>query len=200
MKEFRVSGFEFPAVVRGSTRNAKLETALAMERFLNRCITVLEWWAVFLLVLMVTVVTLGVFFRYVLSASLAWYDEFASYLLVWLTFYGAVVASYRRRHIGFDMVVNRLLSSTRRKIEVVAELLILGFQVVLFYYGWNLMWKMGDETAISLPWVKMGWVYSVLPITGGLMLLISLERLLHLCFGSGTGKGAEAAWSGSSSE
>jgi len=171
-----------------------------MERLLNRFITVIDWWAVVLLVLMVVVVTLGVFFRYVLSASLAWYDEFASYLLVWLTFYGAVVASYRRRHIGFDMVVNRLMSRTRRKIEVVAELFVLGFHVVLFYYGWNLMHKMGDETAISLPWVKMGWVYSVLPIAGGLMLLISFERLLHICFGSRTGKGAEAAWSGSSSE
>jgi TRAP-type C4-dicarboxylate transport system permease small subunit len=171
-----------------------------MQRFLNRFIAVLEWWAVFLLVLMVAVVALGVFFRYVLGASLAWYDEFASYLLVWLTFYGAVVASYRRRHIGFDMVVNRFMSSTRRKIEVVAELLVLGFHIVLFYYGWNLMQKMGDETAISLPWVKMGWVYSALPIAGGLMLIISLERLLHLLFGSGTKKGAEAAWSGSSSE
>jgi TRAP-type C4-dicarboxylate transport system permease small subunit len=171
-----------------------------MERFFRRFIDLLEWWAVLLLVLMVVVVTLGVFFRYVLGASLAWYDEFASYLLVWLTFYGAVVASYRRRHIGFDMVVNRLMSSTRRKIEVIAELLVLGFQIVLFYYGWNLMRKMGDETAISLPWVKMGWVYSVLPVTGGLMLLISVERLFHLCGGGRTGKGAGAAWSGSSSE
>jgi TRAP-type C4-dicarboxylate transport system permease small subunit len=171
-----------------------------MERFLRRFIDLLEWWAVFLLVLMVVVVTLGVFFRYVLSASLVWYDEFASYLLVWLTFYGAVVASYRRRHIGFDMVVNRLMSSTRRKIDVVAELFVLGFHFVIFYYGWNLMQKMGDETAISLAWVKMGWVYSALPVAGGLMLLISVERLLRLCSGSRTGKGAEAAWSGSSSE
>jgi TRAP-type C4-dicarboxylate transport system permease small subunit len=171
-----------------------------MRRILNRFITVLEWWSVLLLVLMVVLVTLGVFFRYVLSSSLAWYDEFASYLLVWLTFYGAVVASHRNRHIGFEAVVNRFMPKTRRILGALAELFVLGFQVVLFYYGWTLMRKMGDETAISLPWVKMGWVYSVLPIAGGLMLLISLEHLLHLLFGSGTKKGAEAAWSGSSSE
>jgi len=171
-----------------------------MRRIFDRLISVLDWWSMFLLVLMVVVVFLGVFFRYVLGASLAWYDEFASYLLVWLTFYGAVVASYRGRHIGFDVVVNRLMPSARRMIKIVAELFVLGFQIVLFYYGWNLMQKMGDETAISLPWVKMGWVYSVLPIAGGLMLLISLDRLLQLCVGSGTKKGAEAAWSGSSSE
>jgi TRAP-type C4-dicarboxylate transport system permease small subunit len=149
---------------------------------------------------MVVLVSLGVFFRYVLDASLAWYDEFASYLLVWLTFYGAAAASYRRRHIGFETVVNRLMPNTRKIVGIVAELFVLSFQVVLFYYGWLLTRTMGDETAISLTWVKMGWVYSVLPITGGLMLLISLDRLRRLIFRGEHQKGAEAAWSGSSSE
>jgi TRAP-type C4-dicarboxylate transport system permease small subunit len=171
-----------------------------MDRILSRFITVLEWWAMLLLVLMVVLVCLGVFFRYVLSASLAWYDEFASYLLVWLTFFGAVAASYHNRHIQFGTVVERFTANTRRKIAIVAELFILGFNVVLFYYGWLLMQKMGDETAVSLAWIRMGWVYSVLPITGGIMSLISLDRLLHLVFRRELRKGVQAAWSGSSSE
>jgi TRAP-type C4-dicarboxylate transport system permease small subunit len=52
-----------------------------MTRAFSRLITMLEWWATLLLVLMVALVCFGVFFRYVLGASLAWYDEFASYLL-----------------------------------------------------------------------------------------------------------------------
>ena len=171
-----------------------------MERIFRRFIDLVEWWAMFLLVLMVVLVCLGVFFRYALSSSLAWYDEFASYLLVWLTFYGAVVASYHGRHIAFEMVVDRFMRNTRRIVEAVAELFVLGFQVVLFYYGWLLTRKLGDETAVSLVWVKMAWVYSVLPITGGIMLLISVERLLHLILGVVSRKGAESAWSGSSSE
>jgi C4-dicarboxylate transporter DctQ subunit len=181
----------------GDSRPQSVQTTLSI---FSRVITLIEWWAVLLLILMVALVSLGVFFRYVLGASLAWYDEFASYLLVWLTFYGAVAASYRRRHIGFEMVVERLMPSIRKVVELVAELFVLAFQFVLFYYGWLLMQRMGDETAVSLPWVKMGWVYSVLPITGGLMLLITVERLVHLLFGNGIEKGAEAAWSGSSSE
>jgi TRAP-type transport system small permease protein len=171
-----------------------------MAHFFRRFIDLVEWWAMFLLVLMVVLVCLGVFFRYVLGSSLAWYDEFASYLLVWLTFYGAVVASYHGRHIAFEMVVDRFMRKTRRIVEAVAELFVLGFQVVLLYHGWLLTRKMGDETAVSLVWVKMGWVYSVLPITGGIMLLISVERLLHLTLGIGSRKGVDAAWSGPSSE
>lgn len=171
-----------------------------MERLLRRFIHFLEWWAVILLVLMVAVVSLGVFFRYVLNAALVWYDEFASYLLVWLTFYGAVVASYRQRHIRFELVVDRFEAGTRRLIDIIGECFVLGFQFVLFYYGWLLTEKMGDETAVSLVWVKMSWVYSVLPITGGLMLLISLVRLVEIGFVRAKRRGDQTAWSRSSSE
>lgn len=171
-----------------------------MERFFRRLIDVIEWWSVLLLILMVVLVCFGVLFRYALKASLIWYDEFASYLLVWLTFYGAVVASYRGRHIAFDVVVSKLRPETRKIMDFIGELFCLGFQIVLFYYGWLLMDKIGDETAISLPWVKMGWIYSVLPITGGLMLLISLMRLFDIAFARERERGDEAAWSGSSSE
>jgi TRAP-type C4-dicarboxylate transport system permease small subunit len=171
-----------------------------INRLLGRLVGLVEWWAVFLLAALTGVVCLGVFFRYVLNSSLVWYDEFASYMLVWLTFYGAVVADYHRRHIGFDLVVEKLAPLARRVVDVVAELAVLGFQFVLFYYGWILTAAMGDETAISLPWVKVVWVNSVLPITGGLLLLISLARLAGLLGTPINKQGGHGAWSGSSSE
>jgi TRAP-type transport system small permease protein len=171
-----------------------------MAKLLGRLITVVEWWAVCLLAGMVVIVCLGVFFRYVLNSSLTWYDEFASYLLVWLTFYGAVVADYRRRHIGFELVVDKLDSPARKVVDFVAELAVLGFQFVLFYYGWILTERMGDETAISLPWVKVSWISSVLPVTGALLLVISATRLVGILFARTNKPGGHGAWSGSSSE
>lgn len=171
-----------------------------MRLIFGRVITLVEYWSMLLLILLVAVVSLGVFFRYVLGASLAWYDEFASYLLVWLTFSGAVVAFSRQRHIAFDLLTGRLKPRVRKIAELTGEFFVLGFNAVLFYYGWTLTERMGDETAVSLPWVRMAWVYSVMPIAGGLMLLISCERLFDLVIGNGTGKGAGAPWSGSSSE
>ncbi len=171
-----------------------------MQRLFRKLIAVLEWWSVVLLVLMVALVCVGVFFRYVLGASLAWYDEFASYLLVWLTFYGAVVASYRRRHISFEVVVDKLNPAARKAIDALSECFVLLFQFVMFYYGWELIQKMGEDRTVSLPWVKMGWIYSVLPISGGLMLLISALRLVEIAFGRERRTGDEVAWNRSSSE
>jgi TRAP-type C4-dicarboxylate transport system permease small subunit len=171
-----------------------------MAKLLGRLVTLVEWWAVCLLAGMVVIVCLGVFFRYVLNASLTWYDEFASYMLVWLTFYGTVVADYRRRHISFELLVDKLAPTPRKIVDVAAEIAVLGFQFVLFYYGWVLMERMGDETAISLPWVKVSWITSVLPVTGGLLLLISITRLIGILLGKTNKQGGHGAWSGSSSE
>ncbi|MGH8649568.1 MAG: TRAP transporter small permease, partial [Burkholderiales bacterium] len=125
-----------------------------MAGLLGRLVALVEWWAVGLLAGLTVVVCLGVFFRYVLNASLVWYDEFASYLLVWLTFYGAVVAHYHRRHIAFDLFVAKLAPGPRRAVDVVGEIAIIGFQYVLLYYGWILTERMGDESTISLPWFR----------------------------------------------
>jgi C4-dicarboxylate transporter DctQ subunit len=171
-----------------------------MTKLLGRLVALIEWWAVCLLAGLVVIVCLGVFFRYVLNASLTWYDEFASYMLVWLTFYGTVVADHRRRHITFELVVDKLAPTTRKIVDVAAEIAVLGFQFVLFYYGWVLMERMGDETAISLPWVKVSWITSVLPITGALLLLISATRMVGILAGRTNKQGGHGSWSGSSSE
>ena len=172
-----------------------------MAKLLGRLVTLVEWWAMLLLAGMVVLVCLGVFFRYALNSSLTWYDEFASYLLVWLTFYGAVVADHRRRHINFDYLVEKLAPGPRRAADLLAEVAVLGFQFVLFWYGWQLTERLGDETAISLTWVKVSWINSVLPVCGALLLLISAARLVGIILGtSQKEKGGHEAWSGSSSE
>ena len=142
-----------------------------------------EWLAVVLLGAMVATVSFGVFFRYALDSALVWYDEFASYLLVWLTFVGSVAASWRGRQINFELVVERAPPRISRALSVLSELCVLIFHVLIAVYGWSLMRGMGDETAVSLPWVTMSWVYAVLPLTAILMGLISLQRILELLGG-----------------
>ncbi len=150
-----------------------------MGRIERTVVRTLEWWAGILLMAMVVVVAGGVFYRYVLNAALIWYDEFASYLLVWLTFYGAVLATQRGLHIEFDTAVRRLAPGPRRAVEAVSGLCTLAFHGILFTYGIVLTRSMGGETAISLPWVRMAWVYSALPISGALMLVFSATALVR---------------------
>ena len=59
----------------------------------------LEWVVIALMTGLALEVTAGVVFRSV-GHAVAWYDEVASILLAWLTFYGSALAAVKRAHIG----------------------------------------------------------------------------------------------------
>ena len=67
----------------------------------------LEGLVLFLMVSLALVVIVGVVFRKS-GASLVWYDEVASILLAWLTYYGAALAALHRAHIGVPTLVDKL--------------------------------------------------------------------------------------------
>ncbi len=151
-----------------------------MARFYANFIRVLEYICLLLMLTMTAVVAAGVVSRYLLDAALSWYDEFAEYILVWTTFYGAVLASHHRAHIGFETLIESLPPHFKKGFEFVTELLLLGLQGVILYYGWVLIQAMEFETAISLPWVKMTWVYSVMPVSAGMMLIVGLRNMFTI--------------------
>jgi TRAP-type C4-dicarboxylate transport system permease small subunit len=154
-----------------------------MLRGYERLIALLRGYAGVLILAMLGVVLLGVTFRYLVGQALSWYDEFAGYLLVWLTMYGSVVALADGKHISFETLVEKLPPAGKRAVEIFAALCVLGFSLVLLVSGWVLVRAMADETAISLPGVKMAWVYSVLPISGGLLVLVGVVQLVGLFSG-----------------
>jgi C4-dicarboxylate transporter DctQ subunit len=151
----------------------------------DRFIAVLQVLAAVLLAVMLAVVLVGVFYRYVVDEALSWYDEFAGYILVWLTMVGSVVGLAKRKHISFDTLVAKLPPRGRRAVEIFGILCVLGFSLVLLVSGWELVREMAGETAISLPEVKIAWIYSVMPISGALMVLIGLAQLVRAVGGRG---------------
>ena len=154
-----------------------------MRRAYERLIVFLQGYSAVLLLLMLGVVLVGVFYRYIVNQALSWYDEFAGYILVWLTMYGSVAGLARGKHISFDTLVEKLPPGGQRVAEVFDALCVLGFSVVLLVSSWVLVREMAEETAVSLPGVKMAWVYSVLPISGALLVLVGVLQLMILLGG-----------------
>lgn len=154
-----------------------------MGRAYRRLVAVLRAYAGILMLAMLGIVLLGVTFRYVVDQALSWYDEFAGYLLVWLTMYGSVVALAQGKHISFETLTEKLPPQWQRMVEIFAALCVLGFSLVMLVSGWILVRAMAEETAVSLPGVRMAWVYSVLPISGVLLVLVSAVQLIALLRG-----------------
>jgi C4-dicarboxylate transporter DctQ subunit len=159
-----------------------------MRRAYDRLVAVLETYSAALILVMLGLVLVGVFYRYVVDQALSWYDEFAGYILVWITMYGSVVGLARGKHISFETLVEKLPRGWQRAAEVFATLCVLSFSLVVLVSGWELIREMGGETAISLPEVKMAWIYSVMPIAAALMVLVGVVQLFTLLMG-GEAKG-----------
>ncbi len=132
---------------------------------------VLSWIVIALMVVLTTVVVVAVIYRK-LGASLSWYDEIASVLLAWLTYYGAALAALRRSHIGFDDVLLRLPLRLRAVAVVVAECLVLLFFGLLGWSGQAVLQILQGETLVSLTWVPVSVTQSVIPI-GSLLFIIA---------------------------
>ena len=106
----------------------------AVARFRAGYGRALEWVVIVLVVALAVEVTLGVVFR-TFGHALAWYDEVASVLLAWLTFYGAALASVKRAHIGCPELVDIMPWPARRAVNIAAELVVIAFFVLLGAVG-----------------------------------------------------------------
>lgn len=136
----------------------------------------LEWVVSALMVVLAVEVTLGVVFRFS-GHSLDWYDEVASVLLAWLTFYGAALASLKRAHIGCPELVDALPWRWRRAVGILVQLLVIAFFVLLGAVGTWIMPVLATDSLTSLPQVPMSVVQSVIPISA---MLIVIAEGLHL--------------------
>jgi len=151
----------------------------ATRRFRARYSTFLEWVVGALMVILFLEVTLGVVFR-ALGTALSWYDELASHLLAWLTFYGAALASVKRAHIGCPEVVQKLPWRARRALSIVAQVVIIAFFALLAFEGALILPILGTDSLISLPWVPMSVVQSVIPISAAMIVVAEATHLIDL--------------------
>ena len=156
----------------------------------------LEWVVVALMAVLAAEVTLGVVFRS-FGASLVWYDEVASILLAWLTFYGSALAAAKRAHIGCPEVVAMLPPGARAAARVVADVLVIAFFLLVGWVGYRILEALASDRLVSLPNVPVTWVQSVIPISAALIVLAELltlpEALARARASSETSGGGEAS-------
>ena len=134
----------------------------------------LEAVVIFLLALLAAIVLLGVGFR-TAGAALSWYDEVASILLAWLTYYGAALAALKRAHIGFPGLIRSLPPAQRKAAVVVAETLVFAFFILLAWVGWVVLEVIEGDRLVSLPEMPQQVAQSVIPI--GAVLFVIAEAL-----------------------
>jgi len=153
---------------------------MSLERVRGAYEAVLEWLVIVLMAALFVEVTVGVVYR-TFGQSLVWYDEVASILLAWLTFYGSALASVKRAHIGCPEVMALLPPGPKFAFRLLAELLTISFFLLMGWTGYEVLGVLDTDHLVSLPEVPIAWVQSVVPISAALIVaaeLITLPRVL----------------------
>ncbi|MDF3881448.1 TRAP transporter large permease subunit [Cupriavidus basilensis] len=125
----------------------------------------------------IAVLLTGVICRFVFHAPIAWSDEVASILFLWLATLGAVLALHRGEHMRMTALTARASRSTAAVIESVGICACLAFLLIAVAPAFDYA---AEEQIANMPALEISglWRAAALPVGIVLMALFSILRLL----------------------
>ena len=153
----------------------------AVERLIDLYCRFLKVTIVVCLATMVVLVFTNVVLRYLFNSGIATSEELSRWLLVWLTFLGAIVALRQHAHLGVDTLVRMLPARGKLFCFVASYLLMLYADALLIIGSWKQTVLTYGDTApasgisVGLFFYSSGLVFGV---SAAVILLLDLARVL----------------------
>ena len=136
------------------------------------------------LVLLVVLVAIQVFYRYVLSHPLTWTEELATYVFAWMIFFGATVSIRHETAPALRALVDRLSARSAEVIENLANIVGLGLGAIVL---WQSVVMIGSTLIHQLTpalQIPVAYPFVVMPIAGVGFVLHYLARISRRLNGS----------------
>ena len=150
-----------------------------MKRILKGVDRVLGTVSSALMAALILVVLYSVFSRYILNASIAWAEELSRFLLIGVVCMGAVTAYFRNEHLGLDILVKMLPEAAHKYVDIIRNLLLLLITAFMAWGGFRMMMESMDSLSPALR-VRVGYIYTILPLFSGLLCLTTAVRLAEV--------------------
>lgn len=107
-----------------------------------------------LLVAIVTVTFIQVLFRYVFQLSLAWTEELARFIFMWLASLGAAYAFKTRSHFALRFIADKFSDTGQKILAALVTLLMSGFLLVFIWkaieYVQSVSGQIGPSTSLPM--------------------------------------------------
>jgi TRAP-type C4-dicarboxylate transport system permease small subunit len=129
------------------------------------------------LVAMTVIIGWQVIGRFILGASPSWSEQAAQVLMIWFAFLAAAAGVREGFHIRIVALEEAASPRVRRLMQLAAGLVVAGCGLAMLILGGELVVRTWHHTIPSLG-VSRGFAYLGLPISGGLIILFEVERML----------------------
>jgi tripartite ATP-independent transporter DctM subunit len=136
----------------GDSREVLPDSRRSASDSLTLLLTLVDTVAAVLLAADLIVVSLSVFYRYVLTAPIEWADDVARGLMVAMSFFGAAGALARNENASVAFFVEKLGLQARRRVDALAALVVLATAGSVAWYAIALgQFTTGQTTGSGLP-------------------------------------------------
>lgn len=139
----------------------------------------LFWLLVGLMSLMVLNVLWQVASRYIMKSPSSYTDELARFILIWVGLLGASYVAGKKMHLAIDILPSKMHREKARNLSIFTNLVVAAFAfLVLVWGGIKLVYitlKL-EQTSAALN-IPLGYVYTVLPLSGLLIIYYSLVNM-----------------------
>ena len=128
---------------------------------------------------MTLIVWVQIFFRFILGGGIAWSEEIAKYLMVWMALLGSSILLREGGHIAINYFISKL--SFLRYILILHAMLSAVLFVLLIYYGIDYA-AFGYKCISPASGIRKFWPYLSIPVGGAFLLIQAFDRFIHLLF------------------
>jgi len=122
--------------------------------------------------------------RFIPGSATVWSEEVARFVFVWIVFLGAATLMRDNDHIRISIITNRLGPVSGRILRIFSALLIIPFVAFMTWGAYINMLRQWNTFAPTVDWMRLGYVYLALLISGIVMIAYLIRRLARDLFPS----------------
>jgi len=117
-----------------------------------------------------------------IQLNVAWTEEVARYLMIWMIFLGGALATLKGRMIAIETLAQVLPAIAGQILKYIAHIISVSFYIVIFFIGWEWV-KFGISETAPVTRISMSVVYSSM-LVGSLLMTINtiafiVENAVH---------------------
>lgn len=144
---------------------------------------VLEALQIGLFGIMAAVGTYQILVRYLFNKPSTVSEELLTYVFAWLSLLAAAYMFGRRGHMRMGFAADRGAPQTRMALDVISECLVFLFGAAVMVYGGIRITSLTMAQKTASLGVPMGYVYTIVPISGGMIAVYSVLNLIQMAWG-----------------
>lgn len=151
-----------------------------MKKIQNIMNKILAFLMIALFIVMVLVGSYQIIVRYFFNKPSTFSEELLTYTFTWMALLSAAYVFGQNDHMRMSFLVDKLSPERRKIIEIITQVVIMLFAAIVLIYGGIKIVGLTMSQITATLMVPMGYIYTVVPISGLFIVVYSIINIYTL--------------------